>query len=263
MPGPFWTGDEIPLQFEAVDVDGAGPTAATVDVYDEDNSKVVDGATVIRDGTTVSYNVESVTDEAGNYRAVFQLTFTGDITRSHTISFLVQDQTLRFSVYGSIQQVEAMIGDIVTDRQFSDDTFPSASQVTILLEAVAAELNAELKQQGYRVPVRAKDDMDAYIYLAHANSAGAAARTLSSLPFEAYGFPDEQARGGDRREMLDRELWHCLQKIRRQELPATRDVGLASRTIAGSRTDRTTGDVKNPLFKRSMTDYPGSRVLEE
>ncbi len=263
MPAPYYVGDEVPLQFDAKDADGQAPSSATVDIYDETNTKVVDGVSATVTGTTVTYNVaETVIDTAGTYRAVFPVVFPSTITRSHTIQFFVRDPTLRFSTYGSVAGVESKIGDMVSNRTFTDTTVPSFQEIQELVDGVAQELNMELLQQGYQVPVRGADDPVAYQHLVYVNNCGAAARALSTLPAESFEFAQDGV-GGDRRTMWDRELWHAIQRIRKQEFKATTTTSPSDNFIAGSRTDRDTGEVKNPLFKRDMTDFPGTRVLQE
>jgi hypothetical protein len=261
MPAPYWVGDEVPLSFEAKDSSGSGPASCTVDVYDETNTKVVDGASPTVSGPTVDYNIaESVTDVAGSYRAVFIVVFAGTVTRRHVIHFLIRDPALSYIAYGSVAGIEGLVGDVVEDRTFTLGTVPSYDTVTELLEGVASALNVELSQQGYQTPVRAVDDPVTYQYLSYVNNAGAAARVLSTMPMESYVMPDEDQSGGDRRQMLDRELSHAIRRIQSQELPATRSTGMLSRVFAGSQ-ENSDGNTKNPLFTRGMTDYPSSRSL--
>jgi hypothetical protein len=264
MAASYWVGDEIALQFTAKDADGADAQSATVDIYDETNTKVVDGASATIGSSNIEYNVaESITDTAGNYRAVFIVIFAGTLTRRHTISFLILDPAIRLDTYGSVEAVEGMIGDIVPSRTFTDTTVPTFDEVQQILDGVASELNVELEQQGYQVPVRATTDRVAYRYMVYVNNAGAAARALSSMPMEAYVGPDDTQSGGDRRTMYDRELWHALVRIRNQDFKATRTTNLLSRVYAGSREDRDTGETKNSLFTRKKFDYPGSRTLQQ
>lgn len=264
MPAPYYIGDEVPLQFDAKDANGQGPDSSTVDIYDQANTLITDDSAATVSGTTVTFNVpETTNDAAGTYRAVFTVVFPNTITRRHTIHFLIRDPVLRYNTYGSVYGVESKVGDIVASRTFTDTTVPSFQDVQGLLDGVASELNMELLQQGYQAPVRGADDPIAYSHLVYINECGAAARTLSLLPMESYLLPNEGGAGGDRREMLDRELWHAIQRIRRQEFQSTRTTGLAANFLSGARTDRDTGEVKNPLFKRAMTDFPGTRTLQE
>ena len=149
MPAPYYVGDEIPLEFTAKDGNGSGPASATVIVYDQDNVEVVAStpAAVAGGGTTVTYDIaESIIDAAGVYRAVFTVIFTGTITRRHVITFRVRDSSLRYNVYGTISGIEALIGDIVNSRTFTDTTVPSYTEVQKLIDGVASEINVELLQ---------------------------------------------------------------------------------------------------------------------
>lgn len=261
MAVPYWVGDQVPLSFTAKDGNLAGPNTATIELYDQSNTLILDGASAVVDGTTVTYTVNNThIDTAGVYRAVFTLTFVS-LLRQHVVHFLVRNPALRDSIYGSIVGIEAMVGDIVADRTFTDTTIPSYNTVQDILFGVAAEIAVELRQNGYFAPVRANEFPESYEYLVHCNNAGAAARVLSTLPMESYVIPTEERSGGDRREMLDRELWHCIQRIRRQELPAGRQEGMFKRFYAGSQKDRTSGKTKDGVFSRSMFDNPGSRSL--
>ncbi len=263
MPAPYYVGDEIPLSFEAKDSSGAGPTAVLVDVYDPTNTKIVDALAATTNGTTVTYNIsETLNDTVGVIRSVFKITFTGTIVRRHTIHTVVVDPTVRYFTYGSKELVEAMVGDIVVGRVFTDSTTPTAATVQALLDGVAAEMNVEMRQQGYRIPLRYGDDPQAYLNAVHANNAGTAARVLSTMPMEAYSLPNEGESGGDRREMWDRELWHFLQRVRRGDLGAIKDSSLMSTMFSGSQ-ETSGGSKKLPLFTRAGFDFPGSRRLTE
>ena len=262
MATPFWVGDQVALSFTAKDGSAAGPVSATVDIYNETNTLILDDQSATVNSTTVSYTVAgSHTDVAGTYRAVFNVIFSGSVNRQHVTHFLIRDPAIRDSTYGSVAGVEMLVGDIVASRTFLDTTIPSFNTVQDLIFGIAAEINVELRQNGYYAPVRAAEFPIAYEYLVHANNAGASARVLSTMPMESYVMPTEERSGGDRREMLDRELWHCIQRIRRQELPAGRQEGLYKRMYAGSQKDRSSGATKNSVFSRSMFDNPGSRSL--
>ena len=256
MAVPYWVGDQVPLSFTAKDGNSAGPSAATVDIFDHENVLIVDNGSATIASTTVTYTVPGAnTDIAGTYRAVFSLTFSG-IARQHVIHFLIRNPAIRDSTYGSVAAVELLVGDIVANRTFTDTTVPSFDTIQDLVFGVAAEMNVELRQNGYYAPVRAADDPIAYEYLAHCNNSGAAARALSTLPMESYVIPTEERSGGDRRE-----LWHCIQRIRRQELPAGRQESMFKRMYSGSQKDRTSGSTKDAVFSRSKFDNPGARSL--
>lgn len=263
MTAPYYVGDEVPLKYTAKDASDNGPSSATVDIYDETNTKVVDAdaATVV--STTVTYNVaESITDGVGTYRAVFTNIFTGTITRQYTIHFIIQDATVRYMTYGNVAGVEGYVGDIVPSRTFTDSTVPTFQQVQGLLDGIASEINVELLRNDYATPVTYANSPEAYTYLQDANNAGAAAATLSTKPMESYVIPDNEQTGGDRRQYLDRRLWHAIKRIKDNGLPAAKTVTTLGRIFSGSQED-SDGNTKLPLFTRDMTDYPSSRSLVE
>jgi len=258
-----WVGDEVQLKIDAKDNNDAGPDNATVDVYDQDNTLVIDADAATVAGTTITYTLtEATTDTAGLYRVIFKILFTGSVTKTHSIIILIRDQTIRSSIYGDVQGVEDRIGDIIPSRTFTDSTIPSYGVVERWVETVSSELNVELIENGYQVPVSATDDPQAYEAVREAVHSGAAARVLASNPAEAYAFPDENSQGGNRRTMLDRELWHMILRIRDHRLPATRSGSFTVRTYSGAYENRETGETKYPLFTRKKFDYPSSRQLE-
>jgi hypothetical protein len=258
-----YIGDEIIFKFTAKDSEDVGPTSATVDVYNHANTKIIDAIAATVDDTTVSYNLdEASVIAAGLYRAVFTVIWSG-VTRRFQMAQQVHAVSSLYRIYGSVKGIEALIGDVVSSRIFTSTTIPNVTQVQNILASVAAEMNVELKQQGYAVPINPNTSPIAYEYAVAVNNAGAAARTLGLLPQSAYTIPQEEMSGGDRRAMLDRELWHFLQRCRRYEIPADYAESQLSKFYAGSNLDRATGETKKPLFKRGMFDNPGSRILQE
>lgn len=167
------------------------------------------------------------------------------------------------NTYGTLIRVQNMIGDIVTDRQFSGSTNPSIEKVENALDDIADTINMELKQQDYTVPVTLADDPEAFKFLRFANSAGAAAALLSFQPFEA-GPGGFSAGSGDsitsRRNYLQSVFKKALETIRADELPASRATGLFANIVAGSREDDD-GNIKQPIFTRDIFDIPGGRSL--
>ena len=152
--------------------------------------------------------------------------------------------------YGSIAGVEELVGDIVLSRTFTSSTTPSTATVQSILDSVEAIINVELKQQGYMSPV-ASTDVDAHALLTWANNCGAAARTLSTLPTESFTNTDSGSFGGDRREMLDRELSRTLDRIKKRELPAAKDAA----GITGQMEFINNGNDR--LFSIEKFDYSG------
>ena len=163
--------------------------------------------------------------------------------------------------YGSLEGVAKFIADVINEgRVFTDTTTPTSAIVEQMLEGVSSEVNVELLQNGYVAPVTEEPNPIVYTYLVYAVNAGAAARTLSTLPHQAYSLPDAESPGGDRRTMLDRELVHCINRIRRQEFPADRDASFIRNVFSGSALDPETGVKRKALFTRNQfSDRRGDR----
>jgi len=160
------------------------------------------------------------------------------------------------NTYGTVARVEARVGDLVDSRTFSTLTVPTLAQVEALLDDAANQLNAILKRYGYTVPVNSTDDPEAYGWLQAANSAGAAALVLNTVPGESLD-PDTPDPIRVRRQGLWAEMNAVMNAIRRGEFPATRTVSShVTKAYAGSQEDDD-GNEKEPVFKRGMTDYPG------
>lgn len=159
--------------------------------------------------------------------------------------------------YGTEARVEALVGDVVDARDFDTNTTPTDVQVQAWIDDVEAELEAQLEQQGYTVPVIVGDSPRGHALLVAVASYGAAALVLVSLPAIAILIPGEQPASG-RLEFFQKKVMDLLDMIDRQEFPAARATGLAARFYAGSEEDRSTGETKQPIFTRGMTDFPGS-----
>lgn len=161
------------------------------------------------------------------------------------------------STYGTVARMEARIGDLVDGRLFSTGTIPTLAQMEGLLDDVAAQLNSTLKRYGYTVPVALADDPEAYAWLRAANSAGAAALALNTVPGESLD-PETPDPILNRRQGLWAEFNAILKAIRNNEFPATRSVTtLVSKAYAGSQKD-TDGEDTEAIFTRKLTDYPGT-----
>ncbi len=167
---------------------------------------------------------------------------------------------LEANTYGTVAGVERMIGDIVTDRTFAAGTVPSLSECESSLDAIAKVLNARLDVMGYTVPVDEDAYPEAYGLLEEANNNGAAARLLGTIPTQAYN-PDEQMEdmGATRPQMYERYLNQTLKMISDRMIRA----GLRKSRFADFRTGArdSDGNVKDPLFRRRMDEYPGARTL--
>lgn len=160
--------------------------------------------------------------------------------------------------YAAVTDVQRLIGDIVTGREFAADTVPTTTQVENELDNVAAELNALLDMKGYTVKVSETNYPHAYNALKAANAYGAAARLLATVPTEAYD-PDEEMvdTGSSRAQMYERYLNQMKKQIRKYEIRAGMRANRMSRTKAGAATNED-GTDRDSVFKRGMLDKPGA-----
>jgi hypothetical protein len=160
------------------------------------------------------------------------------------------------NTYGTVADIQRLIGDIVASRTFGAGTTPSTTQVEAELDNVAAEINAALDVAGYTVPINATDYPTAYAAAKAANNYGASARLLSTLPSEAYD-PDEQIveTGEARPQQYEKLLNRFIKRIEAFKIRAGRRVGRLSRVSAGAARDED-GYAKNPLFTRQMDRHP-------
>ena len=169
--------------------------------------------------------------------------------------------TVEANTYAEHEDVERLIGDIVLNRIFDETTTPSLAQVESELDNAAADLNRELDQVGYTVPVDETGYPTAYAFLKGANAYGAAAVLLSTIPAEAYN-PEEEVEGvaEDRSKTYSIKFNHALKAIRESKLRAGRRKARLADAFAGSQ-ETDDGEEKKPIFTRGMDDYPGRRSL--
>ena len=166
--------------------------------------------------------------------------------------------TVGANTYGEVAGIQKLIGDIVESRTFAVGTVPTLAQVESELDNAAADLNRELDQVGYTVPVVEADWPTAYAFLKAANEYGAAAVLLSTIPANGYN-PDEEVEqpGETRATTYSNKFKSALKAIRENRIRAGRRVGRLSRVFAGSQEDAD-GNEKKPIFTRGMDAYPGS-----
>lgn len=167
------------------------------------------------------------------------------------------------NTYGTVADIQRLIGDIVPDRTFSGSTTPTTTQVEAELDNVAAEINAALDVAGYTVPISSGDYPTAYAAAKAANNYGAAARLLSTMPQETYD-PDEQVvdTGESRPQQYEKLLNRFIKRIGEYKIRAGYRKGRLSRMYAGASEDED-GFEKKPLFTRDMDVYPGSRSFTD
>lgn len=165
------------------------------------------------------------------------------------------------NTYGTVADVQRLIGDIVEDRTFDTDTVPTLVQVEAELDNVAMDLNRELDQVGYTVPVVQADWPTAFGFLKAANAYGAAAVLLSTVPSEGFDPVEEvETPGVTRAQTYANKFKSALKAIRENRLRAARRKYRLADAFAGSQED-SEGNTKEPIFTRGMDDYPGRRSL--
>ena len=165
--------------------------------------------------------------------------------------------TVEANTYAEHEDVERLIGDIVEDRTFTETTAPSLAQVEEELDNAALDLNRELDQVGYTVPVSETDYPTAYGYLKAANAYGAAAVLLSTIPADVYDPTEEvEQPGTTRAQVYSNKFKSALKAIKDNRLRAGRRVArLANLHAGGSEDDE--GNEKDPIFNRGEDTYPG------
>lgn len=165
------------------------------------------------------------------------------------------------NTYAEHEDVERLIGDIVSGREFNGTTTPTLTQVEAELDNAATDINRELDQVGYTVPVSVADYPTAYNFLKAANAYGAAAVLLATIPAEGYNPEDEVETGGeDRSKTYSIKFNHALKAIRESKLRAGRRKARLADVFAGSQ-ETDDGEEKLPIFTRGQDDYPGRRFL--
>ena len=166
--------------------------------------------------------------------------------------------TVGANTYAVQADIERLIGDIVESRTFTTGTVPTIVQVEAELDNTAADLNRELDQVGYTVPVSLADYPTARAFLKAANAYGAAAVLLAMIPATSFN-PDEEVEqlGETRAITYSNKFKSALKAIREQRLRAGRRKYRLGDVFAGSQEDAD-GNEKKPIFTRGMDEYPGS-----
>jgi len=165
--------------------------------------------------------------------------------------------TVGANTYGTVAGVQRLIGDIVESRAFTISTVPTLAQSEEELDNAASELNNELDVNGYAVPVVLATFPTAFGYLKAANEYGAAAVLLGTIPGQAYAPDDEVDTGSENRAKQYNQKFQAAKKaIGDKKVRAAMRVGRLANVYTGAQEDAD-GNVKDPLFKRGMDDYPG------
>ncbi len=166
------------------------------------------------------------------------------------------------NTYGTNVKVEARIGDIVNARNFSESTIPTRGEVELLLDDVASVMNAQLSAKGFTVKV-SSSDVHAFNSLVTANVAEASAQILAAhFPGEAFD-PDNPARFIGRAANFHAIYRDVMDMVEDGTLPATRSVsGEIPKAVNTGRLN-SQGNVKKPLFTRTLHEYPSVRSTTE
>jgi len=165
--------------------------------------------------------------------------------------------------YATVALVQGLIGDLVPSRTFTTGTSPTLAEVEGFIDNVADELNAILGANSYTNPVVQATDSKAYGLLILANTVGACALILTSMPTGSFTDLEIETLSSTRYQSFVGRYKKVLKMIQERKLDATRSATDSFSVYSGSRTDRDTGETKDALFSRGMSDYPGARSLQE
>ncbi len=166
------------------------------------------------------------------------------------------------NTYADHTKVEGRIGDLIKNREFTFDTTPSLTTVEETLDAVAAEMNAELQAAQYTAPIAEADDPIPHAWAVRANAAGAAGRLLADFPGAAMGDPQQNPLL-NRRTSLLAEYERFLDIVREERLRSTKSEDRLQGFEVGSRIHDETGETNLPVFTRAMDDYPNAHTRSE
>lgn len=166
--------------------------------------------------------------------------------------------------YGTVAGVHRRIGWIVASRApFDGTTQPALSEVEAALDGIASNIHAKLIEAGYPVNTKASvTTTSARLakWLENINEDGAAADLLMTFPSATD--PDS---ANNPPKYFSKRYEAGLSMIAGKTLDRfglSREETLSEGLESGSY-KTSDGDVKKPLFSRSMMDYPSSRSLTE
>lgn len=172
------------------------------------------------------------------------------------------------NTYGTVDRVQALVGDLAEGRVFTVSTQPTLAEVETLLDDVASEIHSELAKFGYPILTNAvltSDHAVAQTYFRNTNTVGAAAYILDTGSAEAVTPGDEQEGVQTRSQRLSSRYKRLLKLIdgpMLSELGLTRTRKQTDGLLVGSYQD-SDGNVNKPFFKRGQFDFTGSRSLTE
>ena len=153
--------------------------------------------------------------------------------------------------YGTVDGVQALVGDAAADRTFATFTVPSDTEVEGFLDDIASELHAALAEAGYPVELAATllaSYPRVYRVLHYANNVGTAAYLVDSFSGEAIASPDDLQTVATRTQRLYRRYNRLLKNIKGNALER---LGLVRSTKVGA--GMATSVTSDPRFFRGWT----------
>lgn len=170
---------------------------------------------------------------------------------------------VKATTYGTVLGVEKYIGHIVDKRKFTSETSPSVEQVEAFIDEVASDIHIRLTEAGYDVLTKAALIIAAprvADWLEQLNNIGAVARVLRSMPYEAD--PDSETRPSF--QAMFEKMCKMMASTTLEDLGLTSSgVSPSSEMLGSGSYDDSDGNVKLPVFKRGMFDFPGTQELTE
>lgn len=155
--------------------------------------------------------------------------------------------------YTTVANVQALVGDIVPNRQFSPTSRPTLTEVNSWVSQIQSEMQLELLTAGF---ISGDNELESthrsYGWLNRLATVGVSARILQSIPMQSIMSPDMEDAAANRAVNFDREYHRGISKIRQRVLQVTDSYGPQHVLHSGS-----SGDDKKPFFKRGQFDYPG------
>ena len=164
--------------------------------------------------------------------------------------------------YGTVVGIQARVGDVVPSRTFSSSTVPTTTQVEGFIDDIASELNAELDNMGYTVPVTEAAFPHTFQYLKMVNEKGASADVMDATGHSTTIGPQGQEVSSGRYQEYRSAVFHAIKKIRKNQLKAARTVGTLGNVKAGARLD-SDSNIKKPSFKRGQWRHPNTVPIIE
>jgi len=165
--------------------------------------------------------------------------------------------------YGTLARVEALVGELVSNKRFTTATVPTKAEVEDVISVTGHEINNWLESFGYTSPISQADDETAYLIAKSANEAEAALRVLNMTPaFGRTGFDDEDMEVGGRARNWHNQFNRFMLLIKDGTLSSTRSRTRFSYIRSGAEYNRD-GSTKLPMFTRDKFAHPDTPLYGE